>query len=287
MNKKFLGLCFLIGLVIFSFNIQAAITLIRPDGAGHYSQWLKRGCISNWACVNEGPISTSDHLFTYVLGKKESFSFSDPLIPSQHGIGGVTLHYVAKGVDDIRLANKIRPLIRIDEQNYLGEEIVLDVEDYDTYSVEYRFNPSNNLPWRESVVDDFEVGVHSSNFPNSGGRVANMYITVEHGKPDLKTEVIVQEFIDGGEVKARVNATVRNDGISRSNSFVVNRRYNPGSQSYTFVEKLDPGEIVDYSFETSCSNGPFDYTLNADYYDYVDEIDESNNLQTVYIDCVI
>jgi hypothetical protein len=280
------GIFFLLIIIIFSTTIQADFKTIRPNGQGIYSFWSQKGCIFDWECVNENPVDFTDYVFTYLPNAKESFPFSDVSFSSGEGVKSLVLNYVVNGIDDIILANRIRPFIRILGKEYFGDELVLRSSGFTTYSFKYDMNPTTNSPWEKSDINNLEAGVISSAV-HGGGRLANIYAIVEYGKADLVSEPITfVEFLDEEDnLMVNITSTIKNIGFTKTKPFTTEFR-GFGIEPFQLLAQLNIDESYTYSFSKPCLRAS-NFSVMVDYQNYIPEIDESNNFQNIYIDCII
>ena len=238
-DKLKIGLFFAVAFISI-IQVAAALTMtLRPDGQGVYSEWTNVGCgsgSSEWQCVDEVSVNTSDYLYTSSKTKKETFTFSNTG-PANMTINNLTIYYYAKRYSSSRY--KVQPLIKINGNNYLGSIKNLG-SSYAYVSETYNTNPKTGNPWTKSEVDALEAGMKSYK-STYGGYVAQVYVVVDYTIPDSCSDT------DGGWVST-IQGTVSgylseqyyNSTDYCFNSTVVVEFYCVGNYSYNSTMGCDP-----------------------------------------------
>ncbi|HYD03540.1 MAG TPA: hypothetical protein VEC16_04530 [Alphaproteobacteria bacterium] len=166
-------------LIVSTFAVSAATVTIRPDGQGAFSAWANVGCgsgSSEWQCVDEVTLNTSDVLSTTTQGAAESFTFGNTGI-SAATINSVTLYYNAQRSSSSRY--QVEPLIVSNGSNYTGGITNL-TSAFVLYSKTYTTNPATGVAWTIAEVDALQAGLRASTGTNRGGILAQIYVEVDY-----------------------------------------------------------------------------------------------------------
>ncbi len=179
MKNKHLFLTSFVVLFVLTSSVAFADTLtIRPDGQGAYTQFVNVGCgsgSSEWQCVDEVNVSTSDYLYKRNNNRRESFTFSNTGLTDEE-INSVALYYYAYRYNSKNY--KMQPLIRASSTNYYGSVINLG-SSYAYSSQVYSTNPATGSAWTISEVNALEAGMRTYT-SNGGARVAQVYAVVDY-----------------------------------------------------------------------------------------------------------
>jgi hypothetical protein len=178
----------LLALLVSTFAVSAATVTIRPDGQGAYSAWTNNGCgsgSSEWTCVDEITLNTSDHLSTNTQGAGESFTFSNLGIDPSSTINSVTLNYYGQRFSSTRF--QVQTLIVSNGTNYTGNITTLN-SSWGLYSYVYFTNPATGNLWTISEVDALQAGLRASTGSNRGGMLAQFYVVVDYSIDDTCTD---------------------------------------------------------------------------------------------------
>ena len=165
----------IIGLFMLSVVSYAASATLRPDSNGFLNQWTKTGCGSNYQCVDEATVNTSDYLSIGVNTRYQTFGFQN-LVGNASAVQNVTLYYYAKLFNASQ--TKMVPMVRVNTSNYFGSTITLTAN-YTLYSYTWSANPKTGLSWTVSDVNALEAGMRSAS-PNGGGNVAQVYARISY-----------------------------------------------------------------------------------------------------------
>lgn len=128
---------------------------IVPSGAGTTTQWTP-STGSNYACVDETPVSDTDYNYTNTNDNIDLYAMGDT------GLSGKTIKAVAF---DVRLSYEgtptptgVKPVVRHSSTNYAGDTITTTTA-YKTYQKIYETNPGTSSAWSISDIDAVELGV--------------------------------------------------------------------------------------------------------------------------------
>ncbi len=144
------------------FLKESRVDVILPDGAGNYTE-MTPSTGSNYQCVDEDPLSTSDYVSTKLNRDKDSYAFADPSSELRNRIiTGVMQVSVAKRSESFSNIY-VKPLLRTGGNDYKGsaQNVLSDAgKEYFRILTE---DPSDSQDWTRTKVIDCESGAELEN----------------------------------------------------------------------------------------------------------------------------
>ncbi|MFH0870805.1 MAG: hypothetical protein V1866_07160 [archaeon] len=255
----------LIAILLLAGFVLADSLTIRPNGQGYYSSWTNSGCgsgSSEWQCIDEASVNTSDNLYTSSKSVAESFTFQDTGLTDQT-INSVTLYFYGQIYSRTRY--QFQPLIRSGSTDYLGGIKSLG-SSYGSYSQYYGTNPATGSAWTISEVDALEAGMKSYS-ANYGGRIAQVYAyvyyTPRYSCYDSDGGNIITVF---GNTSGNYNGTyyssadycVDSSDVMEyycSGNYAQSQQESCGSDGYVGSNYCSGGDVYKNYTDYSCSGG--------------------------------
>lgn len=135
------------------------IVLLNPNDAGTYTEWLPRGAVQNWQCVDEVPPDLgSTHCDIDVTNKKDSYNVEN--MPLTSSIIAVQLDSWPYKSREASIQN-IKPFILTNSLIFYSSTVspgyAYNVPTHKLWDI----NPATSLPWTVPDIDAIQVGVES------------------------------------------------------------------------------------------------------------------------------
>jgi len=152
--------------------------ILRPIGAGSYTELTHNGSSVNWSCVDE---AVSDDNSTYVKPSggsygTDTYQTADP-DDTSCTVSSITIHINARKFVKESYA---RVVLRTNGENYNGAEIQLE-DDFRDYSHQWNTNPYTGSAWTWEEIYNMEIGVdmrlEKSTHP---GRCTQVWVEIEY-----------------------------------------------------------------------------------------------------------
>lgn len=285
-------------LFVFSVAAASGSEILNPDAQGRWKQWGNVGCAKGsgeWQCVNGYNIAT--YLKNGGNNRKETFSFEDPTFSSSEPITSVLVQYVARYHNNVG-NSCFAAMTRASGVDYQSGAQLCSGAGWSLYSHTYATNPATGLAWTYAEVTNIEAGMYSLD-PNGGSRIAQVQVVVNYGDnssnstnetaPDLVIEDITfTEFFNSSTNTTQVSIVteIKNigDAIAGASSVLINDTL--GYSQPHAIGSLAPGASAYAAYTRECS-AAFTVIADADHFDDVAESDETNNVGTEFIDCVL
>lgn len=144
--------------------VGPGLVIIRPNGAGTYTDHNTSGCPSNWQCVDE---AVSDDEVTYVQSPggawdNDTYTMEDPT-----PIGTIDSVVVCMNVHNTAENNqRARTIVRVNNSNYYGTDEDLDGETiYNVFVTNYTTNPFTTVAWTWTDINALQGGVRMRRQP--------------------------------------------------------------------------------------------------------------------------
>jgi hypothetical protein len=150
---------------------------LRPNAAGDNTEWVASAG-SNYQCVDEDPISTSDYVSTTGLSgnPKDLYNLGTAAI-------GNNIYFVALFATFAEFgagSNAMSLIIKTGGTETKTENISFDGTTYKEYYDVWALNPVTGLPWTQSDIDSLQAGFRSETF-TVNQRCAQLYVLVGYG----------------------------------------------------------------------------------------------------------
>ena len=148
-------LCNSLGAVNNDFLGDCRVDVIRPNGAGNYSQFAPAEGV-NWECVDDAAPNTTDYVGSTTIGHRDSYALENLTALDEPTIYAAQVLVAAnKGNSGFR---QIRPFVRSGGVD--GDGAVATLGTSQNYAAHiYELNPNGDVAWTETTVNAMEAGV--------------------------------------------------------------------------------------------------------------------------------
>lgn len=169
----------IIATILLMFHLQAIATtvIIRPSGAGTYSDATAVGAANRYDCVDE---TTANNDTDYILSEGDcaytTFTHTSAGLTGSETISSVQVTIVAKddyGGD----ATVNKPVLLISGNVYSGGEFST-LGSYGAQSYTWTVNPNTGTAWTKTVIDAMQIGYYSCGYVPC--RCTQIYATITY-----------------------------------------------------------------------------------------------------------
>jgi hypothetical protein len=130
------------------------VQVLRPNGAGASTQFTPSAG-SNYACVDDTLLDTSDYVESTVVGNIDTYACED--VSASASVSAVVVTMVANKTD--AGARSIRGVLRIGGTNYTnGADLALSATDTVQQAI-FETNPATAGAWTASALNGAEIGI--------------------------------------------------------------------------------------------------------------------------------
>jgi hypothetical protein len=136
---------------------ETEISVLRPNGVGHYSDFVPTPSGSNYTCVDEIPYNDSDFVSSGIVNAIDTYTLED--MSNAKSVKCVQMQARARKDSDSPLT-KFNFVMRNNSTDYHGNDISLS-NTFSPYSEMYLSGPTGSGSWRQSNVDSLEIGVRT------------------------------------------------------------------------------------------------------------------------------
>lgn len=179
----------------FVFGSPAEAKVLRPDGAGDYSNWA--GTTGTFDDVNEYPNNDGDNTFNGKNTADSKQSYNLPNNSDSGVIDGVRVVLYAKV--DLGPVEYVTPFLRINGNDYLGDNCTtLTTTSYTRCEYYWAQNPNGPSAWQVNDLNNLQAGFKTTANGLWGGaehRVSQMYVDVNFRAETKKTKYFVTQEV--------------------------------------------------------------------------------------------
>ena len=288
MKNKILGIIFVL-MILTTINVIMATTLtIRPNSNGTYGFWSAINCPvgSYYSCVNETPANDADYVSSGTANLKESFNFADTGLTSEK-IYGIELFYRGWKYSSSKYYSL--SFLETNNREYSGAALSFSSAP-SLKSVWIQKNPITGNLWTIEEINNLKAGMVNANSAYSGARISQMYIEVDYDSPiaypylNITSLNFYEYDMNGTGLKVQVVARITNNGQDTAEASTTVLQGLSVKNDATPL--LRPTKVRDIYWTYDCT-APHTFTVTADADGIIAESDETNNVKSVYIDCII